>query len=510
MNMAPSWSARLSRRSNIANPCLVALVAVVTFLPLTRAYFSSDDFFWLEAARQAASDPTRLITGSMHGWFTPILNLFFLLQYRLFALNPWGYYAVQIAGHAINSILVYYLTHRLTENRTLAFISGIAFATALSHYQAITWISGAVDLVPTVFYLLAMYSFIIFLRTGHRVHYFVCLLWFTLALFAKERVALSLPITLFLITLFWQTMKSTRVKDKFFNYLKLYTPFLLIIAAYFLFRSMLQQEVYFDPATTERLRSLYTLDWRGFPTNIQYLASLVIPGIGSAELARYVPAFVPQSLIHATTQARPTVFLLMIALSVFALAKGAPLVRFCVCWMYVSFLPVTFLASDEALRTSFRYLYVPSIPFVILVSAFLVAAARFVMTWKRPRRRALAMAFLAAMALTYLLANVGAIEFGIAQKVRAGVLRERLIGQVLTQYPIVPKGSAVWFVGLPDIVLDVPTDVKVGFYSEYDVIVENFTTVEQAQSFQPTDRPSNLIVLAYDAGQIKDISEQFK
>ena len=91
----------------------------------------------------------------------PLLQLAFLLEYRVFGMNPAGYIAVNLLLHAFNAFLVYMLVHMLFPHIRLAILAGVLFVLGVGSYGKILMNVYSLEaLMLATLHLLVLYFFI--------------------------------------------------------------------------------------------------------------------------------------------------------------------------------------------------------------------------------------------------------------------------------------------------------------------------------------------------------------
>src|SRR5438309_206931 len=86
------------------------------------------------------------------------------LDIQLFGVSPGPQHAVNVALHLINSILVLVVFRRMTGQEWLSLIVAALFAAHPAHVESVAWISERKDVLSTMFWLLAMWSYVTFAR----------------------------------------------------------------------------------------------------------------------------------------------------------------------------------------------------------------------------------------------------------------------------------------------------------------------------------------------------------
>jgi hypothetical protein len=91
----------------------------------------------------------------------PINALAFMVDGRLWGLNPVGYHVTNLLLHAVCAMLVGLLAWRVTRGRTDGAVAAtVLFALHPAQAGAVTWICGRVDLISTGFYLGALLALV--------------------------------------------------------------------------------------------------------------------------------------------------------------------------------------------------------------------------------------------------------------------------------------------------------------------------------------------------------------
>lgn len=103
--------------------------------------------------------------------------------------------------HLLNTILVYFFTHRLfPENKTSPFITAIIFGLHPMHVESVAWISERKDVLYVFFYLLSLLAYLKYKAKSRSSLLLFSLILFICACLSKA-MAVSLPIVLYLIDL---------------------------------------------------------------------------------------------------------------------------------------------------------------------------------------------------------------------------------------------------------------------------------------------------------------------
>ena len=195
-----------SRHDALAAAALALLLAAA-YLPAFQAGFVWDDRIFTEA--RAVRDwsglwriwfQPREIVNEAHYW--PLVYSTFWLEHKLWGFAPFGYHAVNVLLHAVNTLLLWRLARRLRLPG--AWLLAALFAVHPLHVESVAWVIERKDLLSALFYLAA---FLAWLRhteapDGGRKHYLLALGLFVAGLLCKS-IVVTLPLAL-AICHWWQ------------------------------------------------------------------------------------------------------------------------------------------------------------------------------------------------------------------------------------------------------------------------------------------------------------------
>ena len=188
---------------------LLAILAIVTYLPALRQPFIEDDYSNIILSQHY---------GPLSGWHemfgAPIFRLrattwlLFYLMNRAFGIHPAGYYAVMIGFHVLNTWLVYALGAWEPIGYRVSAFAAVFFAVYEGHQEAVMWLSGSTEPLLAFFGLLSFLCWIRFAENRRAAWYAASLVAFCFALFSKESAVilvalLALPVAL---QRAWRTM----------------------------------------------------------------------------------------------------------------------------------------------------------------------------------------------------------------------------------------------------------------------------------------------------------------
>jgi hypothetical protein len=172
-------------------PLLIAAAAAIVYLPSLAGPFHFDDY------NVIVHYPT------VHSWgllferagagVRAVLKASYVLNWTIDS-GPVGFHAVNIALHALNAVLLFFIGVRLSGREKAALAAALLFALHPMQTEAVTYISGRSSSLMATFYLCAMLAY---LRGSH---WALSSLLFVLALATRE-TAVTLPAALLLVEL---------------------------------------------------------------------------------------------------------------------------------------------------------------------------------------------------------------------------------------------------------------------------------------------------------------------
>ncbi len=225
-----AFAKHMTRR--VAWSASLVLVAIVflTYHPGLRMGFYLDDYNYLERAGRTdwSSAAAQIFDPRLQTmWYRPLQAIQFFLEFQAFGGNANAYHLVNTAYHAINVLLLYALTWRISGRWRLGLLSGLFFATFPVYASGVNWI-GIVDPLTTVFYLLGIWFWWSYLEKPNWRDYALTLAMFILALLGKQ-VSLTLPLVLFLVE-WWIKRRAVSIPGVVRRYALFAVPALVFAA----------------------------------------------------------------------------------------------------------------------------------------------------------------------------------------------------------------------------------------------------------------------------------------
>ena len=301
---------------------------------------------------------------SIHGnYYRPLFLVWFRLNHALFGLRPPGWHFTTVLCHVISTYLVFVLLDRLSGKRGIALTGAVLFALHPVHIESVAWVSGVTDPLVTIFIVGSFLAYLRFHAGGGRPWMALALVLFAAGLLEKETAIVLGPLVFLYAWIYTET--SGRLAP-FVAALKSSLGFAVVSVLYLVLRAHVLHGLshFVTPLTVKTLLLtepsviwLYArhLIW---PTGISALYGL--PYVKDPHAKAF---WIPALLLFLT---------LAVALWSVKRLRDRKLAWFGFWWMVIPILPVLWLrAYSEGDIAHDRYLYFPSIGFVLLVAMLL-------------------------------------------------------------------------------------------------------------------------------------------
>ena len=350
---------------------LVALAAVLPYLPTLDNYFVQDDFgvVWVLHDKPWTYFPRWFHETWMHNvWgYTPDeIRPFPALTYQVAAAfgpaAPWPNHAINIAFHAVNALLLASVARRAASLPPLAvLVAGVTFAILPMQTESVAWITGRVDSMPACVFVAAFLCYVRWRHEARARDYWWAVVLCGVALFTKQNTVTLGP-TLLAYDLV--VRRAVRVRDLAgWRAWMPYVPFILLTAGYLVLRYVLFGEVAREGSLNAQQLDIFARD---LSTHLRRMVfgedGLAIPTLRAASYVGAIAAGVAAMGIVASRDSWS--------------ATWRPAVFFAAVWIGLSVAPT--LVAGYA---SPRHMYLASFGWSVLV------AIAFDLAWRaRPAR----------------------------------------------------------------------------------------------------------------------------
>ncbi|MGD0615941.1 MAG: glycosyltransferase family 39 protein [Verrucomicrobiota bacterium] len=206
---------------------LLAVVTFAVFWPLKNCDFVSyDDPQYVTSNHHVRQGLTlkgvawAFSTGQTANWH-PLTWLSHMLDVELFGLNPAGAHLVNVALHAVNTVLLLVVLRQLTGALWRSAFVAALFAWHPQHVESVAWVAERKDVLSTFFWMLTLWAYARYTEESKvqsprsKVFYGLALFAFGLGLMSKPMVV-TLPFVLLLLD-FWPLGKFQSLEFRSFR-----------------------------------------------------------------------------------------------------------------------------------------------------------------------------------------------------------------------------------------------------------------------------------------------------
>ncbi|MFH0851906.1 MAG: hypothetical protein V1876_04125 [Candidatus Peregrinibacteria bacterium] len=388
----------------------LAFAILVAFAPSLGHPFMSDDYHALSALSGQQWDLHFFFTGSGK-YPIPVTKLLWASQYALFGTQAQGYHLISLLLHLLNTTLVVVFFARLLKSKWAGLLTGAFFALSASHWRTTMWMSAQMKMLAAFFLLLALLSFLSFLRTG-RWRFFVITLIAQIGMPFASAHGVELPVVLAPLYLFLRHTdeKHTRVPSQ--RVWWLIASLLTLAFVYVLLERLLYAHA-----------NAYLLSDEGMLQAGQNLLRAahwlllgLFEGLARSSTGLFIGAVPSIFSLHAATVPRVILLLPAGILTILLLLPRRrgwilPALLFAA-WTVLLYAPPILPdmaqgLTEEWFITRARYFYVPAIPAAALLA---VLVTNVKLPRRRPIARISAIAVLTLFCTSVLLSNLGRIQ----------------------------------------------------------------------------------------------------
>lgn len=288
------------------------------------------------------------LTADVNDNWHPLVWVSFMADRSFLGRAPSGFHAVNVVLHAANTALLFLLLRAATGLAGRSAFVAALFGLHPLHVESVAWISERKDVLSTLFWLLALLSYVRWCRERQRRSYVWSLVFLTLGLLSKPMLV-TVPVTMLILD-FWPLGRFRTESVRRLVVEKV--PFALLAAGSATVTLLVQHRAD-SPAAVDDA----SLWWRAAVAAVSLVKSLG-RAVWPADLAVLYPF--PAEL-PGVVVAGSVVLLAALTLLVLRLRHGAPFVLAGWIWFLVTWLPVSGLIPFGVQATADRFMYVPLI-----------------------------------------------------------------------------------------------------------------------------------------------------
>ncbi len=148
-------------------------------------------------------------TGCAANWH-PLTWMSHMLDVQLFGLNPQWHHLTNLLFHVANTLLLFFIFHRMTKSPWKSAFVAALFAVHPLHVESVAWVAERKDVLSTFFWMLTMGAYIHYVEHPRLKNYLAVLIFFALGLMAKPMLV-TLPFVLLLLD-YWPLQRFEQKK----------------------------------------------------------------------------------------------------------------------------------------------------------------------------------------------------------------------------------------------------------------------------------------------------------
>jgi len=372
---APSEERPRLRRATIWFLVALAAVTIAAYAPVRHhELVSIDDPIYVSANPYLQEGFTwsavaAAFTSTYANFWHPLTILSLMLDVRLFGMNPGALHLSNLLLHLVSTLVLFLALVRMTGVRGASAFVAALFAVHPLHVESVAWVAERKDVLSTVFWMLALWSYAGYARKPTAARYGLVLVLFALGLMAKPMLV-TLPFVLLLLDV-WPLGRVSLSADParpgrwpgfsraWFPLLLEKVPLLALAAASSVVAFFVQQ----SGGAVATLES-FALPGRVANALIAYVA-YILKMIWPSGLVVFYPN--PQT-VQVWPAAAAFVVLVAALLLVARFAARRPYLAVGWCWYLGTLLPVSGLLQVGSHAMADRYTYVPLIGLFIMVA----------------------------------------------------------------------------------------------------------------------------------------------
>lgn len=352
----------------------ILLLTVLVFIKTLFFEFVWDDNIYLvgQAAYQSATLKQLLMSPLNGVEYLPLRDLSYIIDYRLWGWNPFGFHLSNLLLYCLNVLAVYFLTLKLNstlfssdgwghhhDSVWIALVTSAIFAMLPLHSDVVSFIHSRNVLLSGLFFFMSCTWFLKFIDNGRWWHFVVAFVLFTCALLSKATVII-LPL-IFLLFLFFRPAQTTR------HYLGVLAFLALAAVFFYLFK--------FHASESQVINEQLAMNEGRYGFLSRVAVAVQIPYFYIAKLIAPVGLTTEYQVYFSRDIFSPGViagglFGCVFLVAAFIYRHKFPWVLFALLWFLVCLLPVlNFFLTNPVVAD--RYVYLSSFAYAFILAALL-------------------------------------------------------------------------------------------------------------------------------------------
>jgi Tfp pilus assembly protein PilF len=207
----------MNESDNNRHTFLICLFLAITIIAIywhvnNHDFVNFDDNKYITENRHVQ---TGLTSGNITWAFTtfhagnwhPLTWISHMLDCQLFGMKPGFHHLVNLFFHVANTLLLFFILHRMTKGLWQSAFVAAVFAIHPLHVESVAWVTERKDVLSTFFWMLTMGAYVFYVERRELKRYLLALFFFALGLMAKPMLV-TLPFVLLLLD-YWPLRRLT-------------------------------------------------------------------------------------------------------------------------------------------------------------------------------------------------------------------------------------------------------------------------------------------------------------
>jgi tetratricopeptide (TPR) repeat protein len=197
----PGW---IASRSVLGSVAILVVIILAVYGPLRHYDFVSfDDPSYVRDNPYVAAGLTGqgiawAFSAAHAGYWIPLTWLSYMADVQVAGVNAGGHHVANVLLHVVNTLLLFALLRSMTGATGRSLLVAALFAVHPLHVESVAWVTERKDVLSTLFLLLALWSYVGYVRRPSTWRYAMVVVWFVCGLMAKPMVV-TLPFLLLLL-----------------------------------------------------------------------------------------------------------------------------------------------------------------------------------------------------------------------------------------------------------------------------------------------------------------------
>jgi tetratricopeptide (TPR) repeat protein len=149
-------------------------------------------------------------TGYANFWH-PMTWLSHMLDVQLFGLSPGGHHLTNLLFHIANTLLLFFVFHRMTKALWKSAFIAALFALHPLHVESVAWVAERKDVLSAFFWMLTMGAYLFYVERPGMQRYLAVMVFFVLGMMAKPMLV-TLPLVMLLLD-YWPLRRFEEKKS---------------------------------------------------------------------------------------------------------------------------------------------------------------------------------------------------------------------------------------------------------------------------------------------------------